>query len=61
MVSIDGQGKIAGQAEVTSDMCSDRRARDALFGKIPDDAYNVNVPVNINTTATAAQAAQGRG
>ena len=57
MRPIDGKGKVAGQlGGDLADMCSELYGMDGLYGNTPDEAYKVNVSVNINTTATAAQA-----
>jgi hypothetical protein len=57
MRSIDGEGKLA--ARLGADLaavCKDLYDADGLYGATPDEAYNINVGVTVNTEATVANA-----
>ncbi|HEY1437364.1 MAG TPA: hypothetical protein VGG82_07665 [Casimicrobiaceae bacterium] len=57
MRTIDGQGKLA--ARFGADLalvCKDLHDAGGLYGNTPDEAYNINVSVTVNTAATAADA-----
>jgi hypothetical protein len=55
MRDVDGEGKLAGLlASDLKELCKGLWERGGLYGKLPSDAYAVNVGVTVNTAGSKA-------